>query len=180
MIVRRASEKDYPGIVSLQERNIRENLSLEQRKDGFLSVRFSQQQFADMNADGLVVVCEDHSYIAGYTCASTPSFNREFEVPNQMMAALTNIEHQQHKLSDYRYVVTGPSCIDVHYRGKGIYAALKRRMIELLPAEIEMLITFVSGDNKRSSQAISRQGYRRVGFFMCDNRQFRIYCKPVA
>jgi hypothetical protein len=47
----RVQESDYPALLALQEANLRDNLTPDQRSEGFLSARFSRDQFATMNAD---------------------------------------------------------------------------------------------------------------------------------
>src|SRR5512133_51955 len=77
-LCRRVQETDYAALLGLQEANLRDNLAPDQRTEGFLSARFSRDQFATMDADVAVVVAEIDGSIVGYLCGSSVEFNRRF------------------------------------------------------------------------------------------------------
>ena len=179
MLYRRATDQDYDGIVLLQDQYLYRNLTVEQRQDGFLSVQFSKQQFVSMNMDGVVVVAEDGGCIVGYTCASTPVLNQSFDLPALMMEQLETIACDTGMLADCRYLISGPSCVDAGYRGRGVYAALKATIVEILPSNIDRLVTFISSNNPRSLMAAQKVGFEQMSTFCSGSKTFVILSKLV-
>ena len=50
MEFRRVSSAELAGVLALQEENLFENLSPDARQGGFLSARFTREQFVQMDA----------------------------------------------------------------------------------------------------------------------------------
>src|SRR5689334_18719525 len=74
VMFRRVRESDYPALLELQEANLRDNLSEVERSQGFLSARFSREQFAAMDQDVAVIVATLDGVTAGYLCGSSVEF----------------------------------------------------------------------------------------------------------
>src|SRR5882672_4846423 len=117
MLFRRLTEADYPGILALQEANLFDNLPVEARSDGFLSARFSREQFACMHADVAVMVADDAAHVAGYLCASGIEFNRQFPLLAEMIGCYGEMSFQGRPLADQETFVYGPVCVDRAHRG---------------------------------------------------------------
>ncbi len=49
MFFQKASSEDFQGILDLQHKNFIHNLTDSEKKDGFLSVEFTKEQFETMN-----------------------------------------------------------------------------------------------------------------------------------
>lgn len=177
MQYRKASEKDYQGILDLQDKYLITNLNDEEKKNGFLSVKFSKKQFEIMNTDSLVVVCEDKDIIIGYLCASTADFNKDYTLPSTMIDQFPFITYQGKSLENYNCLIFGPVCIELDYRGKGVYAELMKTLIELLPKNIDVLVTFISAKNKRSLISTKKLAIEKLGDFTHMNQDYVLVAK---
>ena len=86
MNYRKAGAADIEGILELQQQNLIRNLSESEKKDGFLSVEFTHEQFVMMNDESGIIVCKDNEIIRGYLCTSTTKFNTAFALPSAMLS----------------------------------------------------------------------------------------------
>src|SRR5262245_51282566 len=86
-----AGAPDYPGRLTLQQANLLDHLSAESRADGYLSARFSPAQFERMNTDIAVVAATEDDRVAGYLCASSIEFNRQFPLLAAMLGRYDDV-----------------------------------------------------------------------------------------
>ena len=172
---RRVRDRDYPALLALQEANLRDHLTQEQRNEGFLSARFSRDQFAEMNAGVAVVVAEADGAIAGYLCGSTVEFNRRFALLAAMIERYPQIEWRQRPLDRYVSFVYGPVCVDRRFRGRGLLRGLYRALLDAAADRFEIGVAFVAQDNPRSLGVhVQGLGMDDVGDFEFNERRYRI------
>src|SRR5689334_5846189 len=100
-VFRRLQAEDYPALLALQDANLRDNLTPEQRSRGFLSARFSSDQFAEMDAKVAVVIASVNGLIAGYLCGSTLELNRRFALLAAMIDCYPRLQWQGRALDHY-------------------------------------------------------------------------------
>jgi Acetyltransferase (GNAT) family len=181
MRYRRVAQTDYPGLLSLQEANLYDNLPPAERDDGFLSARFDRDQFARMDADVGVLVAADTATIAGYVCASGIEFNRQFPILAAMIERFGETTFQGRPLAGRRTLIYGPVCIARAYRGRGVlrglYAALRREAA----GRFDSGTAFVAQDNVRSLGAhIDGLGMSDAGQFTFNAKRYRILAFALA
>jgi hypothetical protein len=181
MLFRRLTEADYPGILALQEANLFDHLSVEARSDGFLSARFSRQQFARMDADVAVLVAEHAAQIAGYLCASGIEFNRQFPLLAEMIGRYGEVTFHGRPLADQKTFVYGPVCVDRAHRGRGALRGLYRALQRELAGRFDAGAAFVAKDNARSLAAhVNGLGMHNVGEFAFNARHYWILAFDLA
>jgi hypothetical protein len=175
MLFRRLTEADYPGILALQEANLFDNLSSEARADGFLSARFSRAQFQQMNADVAVMVAADGHRIAGYLCASSVAFNRQFPLLAAMIQRFDDVSFRGRLLAAQSTFIYGPVCIDRADRGRGVLRSLFGALRREVAGSFEAGVCFVAAGNARSLAA-HEQGLQmqRVAEFVFQQRSYCI------
>jgi hypothetical protein len=175
MLFRRLTETDYPGILALQEANLFDNLSIEARADGFLSARFSRAQFEQMNADVAVMVATDDERVAGYLCASSVAFNRQFPLLTAMIQRYDDVSFHGRLLAGQNTFVYGPVCIDRAERGRGVLRSLFGALRREVAGSFEAGVCFVAAGNARSLAA-HEQGLQmqRVAEFEFQQRRYCI------
>lgn len=175
MLSRRLTDADYPGLLALQEANLFDNLPAAARKDGFLSARFSREQFARMHADIAVVVAADAEHIAGYLCASGIEFNRQFPLLAAMIGCYNYVSFRGRLLADQKTFVYGPVCVDRAYRGCGVLRGLYRALQREVAGQFEAGVAFVAKDNTHSLAAhVNGLGMHDVGGFEFKRRLYSI------
>jgi len=153
MIFRRLAPRDLPGLLDLQEINHFENLTPEQQKEGFLSARFSAEQFAQMNREAVVVIAEAEAHVVGYACSAGLDYSRQFPILDAMIATFGRLTYLGTPLIDARVCIYGPVCVDRAWRGRGVLRGLITRLREELAGRFDMAAAFISKTNSRSLAA---------------------------
>lgn len=177
MDYKKASNTDFQGILDLQRKNFIANLTDSEKKDGFLSVEFTKEQFETMNNQTGIVVCKNNDIIYGYLCASSLEFNQSFELPSAMIALYPELKYKDRPLNQYRSIVAGPWCIERDSRGKNIFINMWRVLNEIVVKDIELIITFISIDNLRSLQAAKKIGMEEIATFKFKSNEFCILAR---
>jgi hypothetical protein len=181
---RRAGSHDYTAILHLQRVNYYGNLSVEERKEGFLSAEFTPEQVAAMAKDlGIMIaVCTDQ--LAGYLCAFRNEFNHGSPVVAKMLESYDRVKFEGKPLSTYNSYIYGPVCIDRSYRGRGLLRGLYEAQKNDLARNFEVGVAFVARDNPHSLQAhVSGLGMTEAGDFTARDNIYVILAfrvSPVA
>jgi predicted N-acetyltransferase YhbS len=174
-VFRRLSDEDYAGVLALQEANLSDNLSAPARGEGFLSARFSREQFARMDRDVGVLVARDAERVVGYLCASGVELNQQFPLLAAMIERYGEVSFQGRALADQKTFVYGPVCVDRSYRGRGVLRGLFRSLQHALSGRFDAGVAFVAEDNQRSLAAhIAGLGMQDVGEFEFKDKRYRI------
>jgi hypothetical protein len=175
MMFRRVRESDYPALLELQEANLRDNLSEAERSQGFLSARFSRDQFTTMDQDVAVIVATLDGAIAGYLCGSSVQFNRRFALLAAMIERYPHVELYGRPLASYASFVYGPACVDRNFRGHGVLRGLYRNLLHTAAEQYSIGVAFVAQANAHSLSAhVQGLGMHDVGSFDFDGRGYRI------
>jgi L-amino acid N-acyltransferase YncA len=153
MNIRRATAADFPGMLPLQEANLIDNLTSEQRRAGYLSARFSEEQFARMNRDAAIAVAEDGGRVVGYACSAEVEYSRQFPILAAMIATFDRVTFLGNVLADARVAIYGPVCVDSAFRGRGVFRELINKLKEELAGRFEVAVAFVAKGNSHSVAA---------------------------
>jgi hypothetical protein len=165
-VFRRATADDYPAILRLQSANYVRNLSVDERKQGFLSAEFSQEQVAEMAQDLGTMLAVIVGEVAGFLCAFRKEFNHGSRVIAKMLDAYDRVEFQGRPLNAFNSYIYGPVCIGRAFRGKGLLRGLYDAQLHDLAGRFDLGVAFVSRDNPHSVRAhILGLGMKEVGDF---------------
>jgi hypothetical protein len=162
---RRAQIPDFDGLVTLQNANLAANISDDARRDGFLSVGFSAEQFSRMNDDLCVIVATHQNLVKAFLCASSVEFNRPFALPKTMIDRFPQAVYDNKPLTDWHVCICGPVCIDVSLRRQGVFEKLYECFYKLVAKNFELATLFVSTDNPRSINAHEKVGMKIIDHF---------------
>lgn len=175
LLYRRLADEDYVGVLALQEANLFDNLSTEDRQNGFLSARFSREQFGRMDRDVAVLVARDVERVVGYLCASGVELNRQFPLLLAMIERYADVSFQGRALADQKTFVYGPVCVDRAYRGHGVLRGLFQALRHETLGRFDAGVAFVAEDNQRSLAVhIARLGMDDVGEFEFKGKRYRV------
>lgn len=172
MNYQKAIPADIDGILVLQNKNLIQNLSLDEKKDGFLSVAFTHEQFVKMNDEAGIIVCKENESIRGYLCTSTTKFNKAIALPSTIINMYSDVYFKEKSLDQYHSIVAGPWCIARECRGKNIFVNMWNALPDILAPEVELIVTFISIDNLRSLSAAKKVGMEEVSTFTFDGHEF--------
>ena len=145
--IARATRDDVPGIIDLQERNLRE-------RGGALSVPFSQEWFEAAVMNMPIIIARRESRIVGYLVSSPLAAQAHVPIIQAMLKAYTGAADA------YNY---GPICVAESERGRGVAAAMFQELRRRLPAREG--ITFIRRDNTVSRAVHEKLGMREVAEF---------------
>jgi predicted GNAT superfamily acetyltransferase len=138
--IARATREDMPGILVLQERNLRKN-------GGALSVPLTPD-WLEASIDGMpIVIARRDGQVIGYVVSSSLEEQSDDPILNGMLRAYPG--------SPGSYVY-GPICVDQVERGQGIARAMFEALRALLPGREGF--TFIRADN-----AVSRNVHAGLG-----------------
>jgi hypothetical protein len=159
----------------LQEAHLYDNLAPELRAHGFLSARFTRDQFAAMNGDAVVAVAQVGDAILGYLCGSSVQFNRQFPLLAAMIECYPTLRWGERSIDQYASFVYGPVCVDRSARGAGLLRGMYRTLLAALAGRFELGVGFVARDNPHSLAAHVRGlGMRELGDFEFKQRRYCI------
>ena len=153
MNFRRAAQDDLSAILGLLEANLADNLSVEERKSGFLSAKLTREQLAEMADDLGIIVADDGKRIVGFLCASQLSFNRQFPLLAAMLQQFDRVHHGGKPLSSCRSFMYGPVCVERSQRGKGLLRGLYERLLIEVAGKYDVGVAFVARENPHSLRA---------------------------
>ncbi len=177
MLFRRFNADDIPGLLALQAANLFENLSDKQRKDGFLSARFSAEQFAQMDRDAAVAVAQNDGRVIGYACCAGVEYSRQFPLLAAMIGTFKRVNYLGMPLADSRTTIYGPVCIDRESRGRGVLRGLIATVRTELAGRFDVAAALIAKANARSVAAhVDGLGMSVTGDFAFDGKDYWIVC----
>ncbi|OAI48775.1 hypothetical protein AYO45_04120 [Gammaproteobacteria bacterium SCGC AG-212-F23] len=178
---RKVEEKDYENILSLQQENFRSGVTEEDKQNGFLSAKFTKDQFMAMNEDLGIIVAIKGKILVGYLCGASFDYCKQFPL---LKETIDDISTHQRKINDTPMTSEntffyGPVCIAKEERGQGIleglFYALKKVAINHVK-HYNNCAFFMSPDNVRSSNAHQKRlGVRNIGSFFSQTRNKEFY-----
>jgi len=142
-----ATVPDIPGILDLQERNLREN-------GGALSVRLSPEWYQAAIADMPIIVARREGRVVGYAVSTPIEAQAHIPIVQAMLRAYPGAP------GAYIY---GPICVAQNERGRGVAQAMVDALRARLPGREGF--TFIRADNAVSIEVHARLGMRQVAEF---------------
>ena len=147
IIIDRASPRDIPGILELQEANLSESRS-------GLSVRQTADWFKRTRADMPLIVARLGDKIVGYTVATAQPEQTQLPIAQAMWRKFPAPP------DCYSY---GPVCVAENMRRKGLAGAMFVRLREELPGRPAM--TFAPVENLSARMAFRKMAMQQLGMF---------------
>lgn len=169
-----ATQEDFEEIISLQNKNLLQNLSIEDRAHGFLSIEFSESMLKEVIDDLLIVKASIDDKLIGYRMAQTLKFNERFPLIASIISKFPTLEFNGQKLSNQKTFISGPVCIDREWRGKGINQRMFRFMLECLKDKFDVGVTFISESNPGSLAAAEKNNIKVIDQIIHEGKLFNI------
>ncbi len=164
MITRLGTTNDIKGILTLQQANLRDNLSVEERKRGFVTTPFSEAQLCELSAQRGIFVAEEKDEIAGYAMAGSWDFFASWPIFPYMVSRLGALVFAGKPLLPAQSFQYGPVCIDSSHRGTGLFPKLFEEM------RLEFSSRYPIGD--RMNEHSYRAHTRTLGLTVIDKFEF--------
>lgn len=152
--IRRAMSDDSQALSHLMHTNAKENLTPEEREQGFLTGGgLPETALAAMIEDPGFPVATDGTEVIGCTCVSRFEQHEGRALIETMLEACSDVDFHGDDLSEYRGFLYGPAVVARDYRGRGILSNLFENLIEIVPEAFEVGIAFVADKNQKSYAA---------------------------
>ena len=160
------TDDDVRGILALQQKNLKKNLTLEQiQSQGFLTVEHKFSVLKAMNDAQPSVIVKDGDIVVAYCLAMLPQFRNDVPELIALFDTIDEIDFESQTLKDFKYVVMGQVCVGEGYRGMGFFDGMYQKLREELSAKFELCVTDISTNNSRSLKAHARVGFIPVKDF---------------
>jgi hypothetical protein len=160
------SDDDVRGILALQQKNLKKNLTSEQIKSqGFLTVEHKFSVLKAMNDAQPSVIVKDGDTVVAYCLAMFSQFRNDVPELIALFDTINEIDYDGHTLKDFKYVVMGQVCVGEGYRSMGFFDGMYQKLREELSAKFELCVTDISTNNSRSLKAHARVGFIPVKDF---------------
>jgi hypothetical protein len=160
------NDDDVRGILALQQKNLKKNLTPEQiQSQGFLTVEHKFSVLKAMNDAQPSVIVKDGDTVVAYCLAMFPQFRNDVPELIALFDTIDDIDYDGQTLKDFKYVVMGQVCVGEGYRGMGFFDGMYQKLREELSAKFELCVTDISTNNSRSLKAHARVGFIPVKDF---------------
>lgn len=167
MIIKLAeTKKELEEILTLQDRNHLDNISVEKRtSNGFVTVKHDVELLIKMNNSAQQIIAIENNKVVGYALVMLKSFSEMIPVLTPMFQMFEKLEYNQKPLIEYNYYVMGQICIDESVRGTGVFQKLYSKHKECYAQQFEICLTEVSTSNSRSMSAHGKVGFKTIHSF---------------
>jgi Acetyltransferase (GNAT) family len=171
-ITRVASDADVQGILDLQQKNLKKNISIEiADSQGFVTVEHTFEVLKKMNDASPSIIAKDGETVVGYAIVMLPEFRKAIPVLEGLFEAIEQLSFKNKPMTAYRYVVIGQLCVGEGYRGIGLVNSLYNYYKKSLENDFDFCITDISSKNPRSRKAHEKVGFQVVKSFFDDISQ---------
>lgn len=154
------SDADVRGILSLQQKNLKKNLSSDEiASQGFVTVEHEYSVLKAMNDAQASVIAKDGEEVVAYCLAMLPEFRNDVKELKVLFDEIDQINYQNKLLKDYKYVVMGQVCVGKGFRSIGLFDKMYQKLKEELADRFELCVTDISMNNPRSLKAHGRVGF---------------------
>lgn len=168
MQIRKATNADISGILELQSANIFNNLSIEERKNGFVTTPFTIDLIEEIILqDGLFIAIEDKRLVS-YVFAGNWEYFSHWDIFKYMITRFPDLKFQGKVITTENSFQYGPICIDVNYRGKGLINLIFEEMRLQLKEKYRISLTFINALNIPSTKAHTE----KLGWEIIDRFEF--------
>ncbi|GAB3763213.1 GNAT family N-acetyltransferase [Spirosoma pomorum] len=160
------SAADVQGILTLQQANLRQNVSVDdQSAQGFVTVNHNPDVLTRMNQVAPSVIAKDGAKVVGYCLTMLPEFANDIPELLPLFESINQIAYQGKPLREQAYYVMGQVCVDAGYRGQRIFDRMYHHQQEVYGGQYKLLVTDISEKNTRSQRAHERVGFRPLETF---------------
>jgi predicted GNAT superfamily acetyltransferase len=157
-------------ILELQEKNLLENLSEEEKKEhGFVTIKHTLEILKAMNNACPHTIAKAENKVVGFALSMTKDFANDIAVLKPMFQEISKL------VSDENYIVMGQICIDKNYRKQGVFRGLYDFMkTAICVNKFDAIITEIDIKNERSLKAHESIGFVHLKDFKAADKNWRI------
>ncbi len=160
-ITKASSDQDLQGIIDLQYKNLRKNLTQEEMlANGFVTLEYNMEFLKVMPAGNHHIVAKNGDEIVGYVLLMDRSKNHLMTAGAGIFPIFHELEYKRKKMKEYNYVSVGQVCVDRNYAGRGLLTKMYNFYREAYKDQYDLAMTDVSYLNHRSLKAHLKTGFQ--------------------
>jgi hypothetical protein len=157
MIVRLGETRDIDSMIALQKANLHDNLTPDQRRNGFVTTPFSEAQIEQLLSECGIFIAEEGDRLLGYAFAGTWDYFSQWPIFPYMVSRLEAVSFLGRRILPEQSFQYGPVCIAADQRGAGVHPALFEEMRKEMNKRFPIGVTFINRANERSYAAHARK-----------------------
>ncbi len=168
------NKNDINRILSLQERNLYQNLDEEEQKKGFVTTPFTLEQILEIiKQNGMFIAENEKNEIIAYAFAGSWEYFEQWEIFNYMVSRFSTLSFGGKKITTKNSFQYGPVCIDKNYRGNGLLNLIFEEMRLEFFTKYPISITFINKLNEISEKAHTKKlGWKIIDEFEFNNNNY--------
>lgn len=168
-----ATLDDIAEVLALHAKYQIDSISEEDKKNGFVTTSFTQEQLANLinEEQGLFIARHEGKVVAYVMCGSW-KFCSIWPIFTQMIHNLPTLHYLGKSITTENSYQYGPVCIDTSVRGSGVLEALFDFAREQMAKRYPILVTFINKINHRSFNAHTRLGLEVITEFSFNGNHY--------
>lgn len=166
-ITKAKTEKELQGILDLQQKNLRKNLSQEEMETyGFVTLEYDLAFLKAMSATNHHVIAKRDEEVVGYTLLMDRSKNHLLKVGAGIFPIFNELMYKGQKLGEVNYVSVGQVCVDRNFAGQGLLKRMYDYYKEAYKGQYDLAMTDIASQNYRSIKAHLKTGFEIIKTFL--------------
>lgn len=172
--LKQAELSDIDNVLSLHYRYQVDSISEEDKKDGFVTTPFTQQELTHLitQENGLFIALVEDQVVA-YVMAASWDYWSAWPLFAHMIKDLPNLNYLGQTLNTNNSYQYGPVCLDKEVRGSGLLERIFDFARIAMSKRYSILVTFVNKNNPRSMKAhLDKLGLEPIQNFEFNNNHY--------
>lgn len=159
-----SSPDEVQQILDLQARNSPSVLTPDiMQSQGFVSVRHDPSVLRRMNQAYPSAIAKAGDHVVGYCLMMPRQFAADVPILAPMFSMLEELAWRGTPLRDNpRWFVMGQVCVDVNYRGQGLFEGMYQCLRDTYQSDFDFVVTEIAERNTRSLRAHDKVGFKRL------------------
>lgn len=158
MAILLATMDDFDGILALLKANHADNLTPEEKAEGFVTTNFTKEQMETLIVQEKgVVIAKENGKVVGFATAAPWDFWAQWSLFTYMIDHLQEYTFQGKTLTVKNCYQYGPVCVDRAFRGTGLFQKLFYASLESMEHRFPVMATFINRVNPRSYRAHTKK-----------------------
>ncbi len=159
---------ELKGIKTLQEENLKRNLSYEEAEvQGFVTAEYSIEFLQTLHHASPSVIAKEGDLVVGYALVALKSIRHQHDLLSDLFDSIDKIEYNDQLLKYSNYVVVGQLCIAKDYRGRGLVQQMYQYFKARLSGKFDYCLTDIAENNPRSLKS-----HLKTGFLIVDTLHY--------
>jgi hypothetical protein len=164
-------------MMALEARYYVGNLDPSERAKGFISNLQSQDWFTwAVDSSGVHVAVTDDDSVVGFIVVTDPPTRAQVGSSPIIQAVLDlaeSLEFNGKPITQKRFALRGPVCVDEAARGRGVYSAFNAATQAAYRERFDLGVLFVAADNPRSLHTTTTKlGAKSLAVFEVNSQQY--------